>query len=833
MAPRRSLARKENEILTSATVRRFPGTLGSVRRRANRVRAARITATCCLAIAILSGCASEPVPTLDEVRTLLAAGQVDESVEAMRAMIDAGDRSGETLFLYGRTLSRLGRAGQAVWALDEAMNLEDWVVPAGVALASSCSQWENWDLALETLARVRDERPDDPEEDLGTRLLEARIRLNTRRMNEEALSLLEEIVEDFPESEMALRMKAVAQLRLGEADAAYETILAAGLLRSGAAAEEGDSAAEAGEDAPTDAEAEAEEGEGEALAEADPAPDADESEGDAEGEESEAAAVAAAEIDAVDGEEYWCSVRISFKREAGDIAEAEEIASSCLEKFPESRGVLNEAIQLYAALGKNDRSLDVLKQAYDESPADAQIRRAYVTYLTELGRVDDAAGVIRSSIEYAKENASEGVVFAEATLEAEYGAFMIDLGRYEEGVEAYERSLELAGDLAAPDLLFRAADALIYLERYDEALDLARRTPVDVHREMVMGRVAFERRDYAGAITYMTRAATMWPQNAPVRYYLARAAEGIGEFDEAVEHYRQAVRSDPSLAEARERLIALYMSEGRAREALTILNFNSPKGDSASSTRLHLLRVELQARLGIEPNLSLPRGLDMPIRDFQVAVAGALANGLAHVGGPAGAAATLAGLAEASEPSSRAPLIAQRIVRLLESGATTEAIEAARSAATLYPQDPTLRVAVGRALSQDDASQAEARVAFEAALEADEDAVDAVIGLGDLARRAGQANEAIAHYERALEIDDTRFGAAGPLSELLAERGDRAAAIAGLEDFVARVAPYDGRGARLLAELLGDEAGAERQARLTEQADRFTAPPETLPLSST
>ena len=786
--------------------------------------------TCCLAIAILSGCASEPVPTLDEVRTLLAAGQVDESVEAMRAMIDAGDRSGETLFLYGRTLSRLGRAGQAVWALDEAMNLEDWVVPAGVALASSCNQWENWDLALETLARVRDERPDDPEEDLGTRLLEARIRLNTRRMNDEALSLLEGIVEDFPESEMARRMKAVAQLRVGDADAAYETILAAGLLGSEGTAEEGDPVAEAGEEAPGDPE---DEGDGPDVAETDPPPDADESDGDAEGEESEAAAVAAAEIDAVDGEEYWCSVRISFKREAGDIAEAEEIASSCLEKFPESRGVLNEAIQLYAALGKNDRSLDVLKQAYDESPADAQIRRAYVTYLTELGRVDDAAGVIRSSIEYAKENASEGVVFAEATLEAEYGAFMIDLGRYEEGVEAYERSLELAGDLAAPDLLFRAADALIYLERYDEALDLARRTPVDVHREMVMGRVAFERRDYAGAITYMTRAATMWPQNAPVRYYLARAAEGIGEFDEAVEHYRQAVRSDPSLAEARERLIALYMSEGRAREALTILNFNSPKGDSASSTRLHLLRVELQARLGIEPNLSLPRGLDMPIRDFQVAVAGALANGLAHVGGPAGAAATLAVLVEASEPSSRAPLIAQRIVRLLESGATAEAIEAARSAAAQFPRDPTLRVAVGRALSQDDASQAEARVEFEAALEADEDAVEAVIGLGDLARRAGQANEAIAQYERALEIDDTRFAAAGPLSELLAERGDRAAAIAGLEDFVARVAPYDGRGARLLAELLGDDADAERQARLTEQADRFTAPPETLPLSST
>ncbi|MCR9094248.1 MAG: tetratricopeptide repeat protein [bacterium] len=796
-----------------------------MRRRANRVRAARFPLTCCLVVAILSGCASEPVPTLDEVRTLLAAGQVDESVEAMRAMIDAGDRSGETLFLYGRTLSRLGRAGQAVWALDEAMNLEDWVVPAGVALASSCNQWENWDLALATLARVRDERPDDPEEDLGTRLLEARVRLNTRRMNDEALSLLEGIVEDFPESEMARRMKAVAQLRVGDADAAYETILAAGLLGSGGTAEEGDPVAEAGEEAPGDPE---DEGDGPALAAADPPRD-----GDAEGAESEAAAVAAAEIDAVDGEEYWCSVRISFKREAGDIAEAEEIASSCLEKFPESRGVLNEAIQLYAALGKNDRSLDVLKQAYDESPGDAQIRRAYVTYLTELGRVDDAADVIRSSIEYAKENASDGVVVAEATLEAEYGAFMIDLGRYEEGVEAYERSLELAGDLAAPDLLFRAADALIYLERYDDALDLARRTPVDVHREMVMGRVAFERRDYAGAIAYMTRAATLWPQNAPVRYYLARAAEGIGEFDEAVEHYRQAVRSDPSLAEARERLIALYMSEGRAREALTILNFNSPKGDSASSTRLHLLRVELQARLAIEPNLSLPRGLDMPIRDFQVAVAGALANGLAHVAGPAGAAATLAELVEAAEPSSRAPLIAQRIVRLLESGATTEAIEVARSAAARFPKDPTLRVAVGRALSQDDASQAEARVEFEAALEADEDAVDAVIGLGDLARRAGKANEAIAHYERALEIDDTRFAAAGPLSELLVERGDRAAAIEGLEDFVARVAPYDGRGARLLAELLGDDADAEREARLTAQADRFAAPPETLPLSST
>ncbi|MEM9177945.1 MAG: hypothetical protein AAGC67_22315, partial [Myxococcota bacterium] len=314
-----SIPRKENEILYSETVRRpSPVQSGLLR----GMRPVSIAAALGLIVALTSACASEPVPTLDDVRTLLAAGQVDESIEAMRAMIDAGDRSGETLFLYGRTLSQLGFGGQAVWALDEAMSLEEWVVPAGVQLARVCSQWENWDLALETLARVRDERPDDPEEDLGTRLLEARIRLNTRRMNEEALSLLEEVVEDFPESEMALRMKAVAQLRLGDADGAYETILAAGLLGAGEADGDESTASDSEAAGETDAlEAPDDASLAEADPDADPGAEAEASEGD-----GEAAAVAAAEIRAVDGEEFWCSVRVSFKRESGNAREAEEIA---------------------------------------------------------------------------------------------------------------------------------------------------------------------------------------------------------------------------------------------------------------------------------------------------------------------------------------------------------------------------------------------------------------------------------------------------------------------------------------------------------------------------
>ncbi len=759
---------------------------------------------------LLGGCASEPVPTLEDVRSLVVAGQIDESIEAMRAMIDAGDRRGELLFFYGQALTRLGRTGQAVWALDEAMKLEEWVVPAGVTLARACSRWENWDLALDTLERVREERPDDPEEDLNTRLLEARIRLNSRRMNEEALALLDQIIEDFPESEMALRMKAVAQLRVGDADEAYETILAAGLLRSGSADEEG---------APH---------EGSAESEADPS-----ASGTEEAEEGEAAAVAGAEIDAVGAEEYWCSVRISFKREAGEADEADEIANECLEEFPGSRTVINEAVQLFASLGRNDRSLEILAAAFEESPRDESVRRAYVTYLTELGRTDEAAATIRKSIDATKEESEQGQVFDEAALEAEYGAFMIDLGRHEEGVVAYERALELAGEMAAPDLLFRAADALIYLERFDEALELARRTPVDVHREMVMGRVAFERKDYAGALEHMGRAATMWPQNAPVRYYLARASEGIGEFDDAVEHYRQAVRSDPSLAEASERLVALYMAEGRAREAQTILNFNSPRGDQASSTRIHLLRVELQARLGAEPNLSVPPGLDMPVPEFREAVTAALANGLAHVDGPASAAATLARLVEASEPITQPPLIAQQIVRLLDAGEDAEALAIARGAAERFPQSFALRVPIGRALARDESARAEARVYFEAALAADEESADALAGLADLARREGKVDEAITLYARALEAKDTLWEAAGPYYQLLAERGDRAAAIAGLEDFVARIAPYEGRGASLLAELLGDEAGSDRSAKLERQAERFASPPDTLPVSST
>ena len=761
-------------------------------------------------VLLLPGCKTTVEDQLEEIRSLQAAGQVGESIPLLQDLIESGERDGEILYRYGRAISLSGFPGRAVWALDAAMSDPDWLVLSAHQLATDANRAENFDFALEVLERLRNERSDAHEDDLPARLLEARVLLNTRRFYAEALEQVETILDDFPDEEEAIRLKAVALLGLKETDEAYELIRKAGLLAGDLAPEASEQVVEASEpELALEPEA--------ATAEEDPGLDLD---------------IDVAEVNP--REAYWCVVRTSFKREAGEPKEAAKIVDACLEKFPTSPELINEALTVHTQLRRFDRILEILRKAHEENPENADFRKALVQHLSGIGLHEQAEGILREALDDARNDEASPPILV-ASLWVDLGGYLIEHGRVAEGLEAFDEGIEILGDSASPALLFRQAEALILEERYDEAIEIANKTPIEVHGPMIRGRVAFERGEYETAMEELDQAAVLWPDNAPVRYYLARSAEGLGDFDRAIEEYRQAMRSDATLAAARERLIRLHLAEGRVRQAEAIYWFVSPRQRSEVSLEMRLLAIEMQARLGNEPDLSIPPDADISLVELQRRAIDALGRGLRLRSGVQDAQSLLAMLESQVEPGSKGIFVREQVDLLLFDDETLDqAVAVARRAKKEIPLSLDVDLALGRALVRKGESLDEARTLLEGVTLRDPRQVDALASLGDLAARAGKDAEAMAFYDRAIEIAPDHWQAVSGRVAALERSGRSREAIDELEVYLERSAPYDGRAALELARHLdADESDPDRRIALLRRSVRFGGGPEALELLTT
>ena len=89
----------------------------------------------------------------------------------------------------------------------------------------------------------------------------------------------------------------------------------------------------------------------------------------------------------------------------------------------------------------------------------------------------------------------------------------------------------------------------------------------------------------------------------------------------------------------------------------------------------------------------------------------------------------------------------------------------------------------------------QAEKVLKAVLEKFPNEVDVLTTLGDLAGKRGDLVAADGFYERALAIAPDHWDALAPLVDHLVKEGQGNTALARLETFVNRDAPYDGRGA--------------------------------------
>lgn len=718
-----------------------------------------------LAAVALAGCDSGD--GLDEIREMQATGRVAESVEALQALIDAGDRRNEVLFRYGRALSATGEIGRAVFPLDAVIDDPEYTVPAAKNLAHNAVLGGNYELALDVLERLKKTRTDgEAETDVKALIIEARALLNARRFYDEALEVVEQILELEPDNDEALRYRVVALLGNGENEEAYQAIRQLGVEFGG-------------------------------------------EERDAESEDSRA---------------FWCSVAASFSRESGDLDQAREVVDQCLAEYPGNHKIIEEAIQIRSLQGRRDEALAILVEANEADPDDRALRMPLVRYYRDMGRYDDAEALLREAIE--REKAKE---FPDPTTLAnrwnDLGLLLVDRGDLDDGIAAYDEVLGLIGDNVTPEFWFARAEALMRVGRFDDALEIAERTPVEVHRPMIRGRVAFERGDFQRANEALREAARVWPDNAPIRYYLGRTAEMLGEFDRAVEEYRQAIRSDRSLAAPRVRLGRLHMAEGRVLQSRSIMMFASPVDNALESVDSKEVMVELSARTGAPIDLrNFPSDPELSDEAIYAVVFEALSRGLRGLLGATGTTERLAELHASAPPALTSYLLVERVDQLVDAGDAPAALELARSAAAKQPDDVRVQLALGRALAGEEGTRPEAQSVLEQVVAEAPDAWQAFVWLGELALGKGEPERALDRFDAALAVvpdhEDAVLGVARALEAL----GRRPEAIARLETFLTDQDPYAGEASLALARLI--EAGKNSEPRRIElglRALRFGA----------
>jgi tetratricopeptide (TPR) repeat protein len=445
---------------------------------------------------------------------------------------------------------------------------------------------------------------------------------------------------------------------------------------------------------------------------------------------------------------WHCSTTAAFEQAGGDLERARETWAACLDAHPTDPEVVWSAISFFDEQGEPERSLEVLRAAFAGAPTSRTFRVALAQRLSLLGGAAEAEAeaVLREATR------SEDPLFAAAGW-LDLGQLRQARGEHGAAADALERALELAREVDSgnPLPLFEAADALVLAGRFVRALEVAEDIPVPAQRQLIIARVAQERRNPARALELFDEALQLWPDNPWARYYAALAAEELGDFERALAEYRYAVRIEPGATDARTRGAALLLAQGQPNSALLMLHV----GGGAASLEIEgqLLSMRL---LGIRGKISAVADSFARIEQSHPKWAGralaAAAEGVARRAGPAEALGMLATApVDLEEPRYAAALRA--LVRFSHQAGETAATQAAlQTILAAYPDSGAFQEIHGLDLELSGAPAEAVQAAYARALALEPGNAQALAGLGRLAL-GDDPEAALGFFDRAAAAD--------------------------------------------------------------------------------
>jgi tetratricopeptide (TPR) repeat protein len=256
---------------------------------------------------------------------------------------------------------------------------------------------------------------------------------------------------------------------------------------------------------------------------------------------------------------HFCVTRATFASERRVLEEAEALFTDCLVRFPTHRTVLELAIGFFDERGSPERATEILAAALERVPQALVYRDQLARRLRAANDFEQSEQVLRAGLELG----GPGLVAGVWTALADH---FVDLGDLVAAAEAYEQSLGLSPEPTTRQIL-ALADVLARAEQNERALEVAQRLANPIHRGLVEARVHLNRHQPARALQRLDEILPSWPNNPGARYYAARAAEQLGDFDRAIEEYRQSIRSRPEFTDAGLRLARLHEAEGAGERA--------------------------------------------------------------------------------------------------------------------------------------------------------------------------------------------------------------------------------------------------------------------------
>lgn len=538
---------------------------------------------------------------------------------------------------------------------------------------------------------------------------------------------------------------------------------------------------------------------------------------DEAGEAIEAAAAHKDEVGlGLAGSPRFCAVRATFAKEKKEFDTAEEIFEQCLEEFPTDFLVADEAVQFFDARGRPDRSLEIIRAAFEAAP---MVRSYRLSLVYRLGAAREHEEAERLMIEATEVEQPEAAAAA-------FG----DLARYyfqremlTEAIAAFEEALARVPE-PGPEFLFTYADTLVAAGRFDDAVALTERMTVLAHRELVLGRVALEQGDPETALRHFTEGQRLWPNNAVSRYFSALAAEQLGDFDRAIEEFRYSIRTDASATDARLRLAKLYAAIGDDEQAVHVIRHDAddtPKPGSLPST---LYELELLSRLGRAQQL--PPRLLTAMRPPEVwpSALAAMARGVRAHRGPAAAANMVlqADRLDLTHPANT-PALWSLVEDQIALGQRGNAVGRVQAALRAHPEASDFHALRAFVLESAEGDAAEANASWKRAVELDPTNARALRGLAASQAGAGAPDEALALYARAADADAADVEALRASAAILAQAGRVAEAEQALERLLERE-PYDGAASLELAKLMLERGAAADDSEVVLQlrrAERF------------
>jgi tetratricopeptide (TPR) repeat protein len=208
----------------------------------------------------------------------------------------------------------------------------------------------------------------------------------------------------------------------------------------------------------------------------------------------------------------------------------------------------------------------------------------------ELLVAGDTAGGITDLKEYlaAEPDDAEGWL--------QLGTAYTAISHWVQAADALHRAVELDEEDVEARLAY--ARALVQIKKLDLAafqlVQASRTAPDDARVQKELGLVFYDKRLYDKAASWLARAAASVPGDARAAYALGLAHEGRRDMGAAVAAYREAVRRDPALADARltlaDALAAMGEHEGAIAE-LTALLASDRTNERAAHNREILLRA--------------------------------------------------------------------------------------------------------------------------------------------------------------------------------------------------------------------------------------------------